>query len=160
MSNQYIPFPTGGCYSGQIVMWDTRTHKRTPIQKTTFSTKAHVYPVYCLDVVGSKNAHNLVSISKDGKICSWSLENLSQPQYHVSVESKTGTQKPLFATCMSFPVNDVNRFYVGADEKNAYQIVRHGNDHGTPVPFEGHSGPISGVLPLFFNQHSAAAFNR
>ncbi|KAI6652003.1 Cytoplasmic dynein 1 intermediate chain 2-like isoform X19 [Oopsacas minuta] len=135
----------GGCYSGQIVMWDTRTHKRTPVQKTTFSTKAHVYPVYCLDVVGSKNAHNLISISKDGKICSWSLENLSQPQYHVGIDSKTGTQKPLYATCMSFPVNDVNRFYVGTDEKNAYQIVRHGNDQGTPVSYEGHSGPISGI---------------
>ena len=126
-------------------MWDNRTHKRTPVQKTTFSTKAHVYPVYCIDVVGSKNAHNLISISKDGKICSWSLENLSQPQYTVGIDSKSGSQKPLYATCMSFPGNDVNKFYVGTDEKNAYQIIRHGNDH---VSFEGHYGPITGMIGL------------
>jgi hypothetical protein len=35
---------------------------------------------YSMKVVGSRNAHNLISISTDGKLCSWSLDMLSQPQ--------------------------------------------------------------------------------
>ena len=31
-------------------------------------------------VVGTQNAHNLISVSTDGKMCSWSLDMLSQPQ--------------------------------------------------------------------------------
>jgi len=38
------------------------------------------HPVYCVNVVGTQNAHNLISISTDGKMCSWSLDMLSQPQ--------------------------------------------------------------------------------
>ena len=38
------------------------------------------HPVYCVSVVGTQNAHNLISVSTDGKICSWSLDMLSQPQ--------------------------------------------------------------------------------
>ena len=38
------------------------------------------HPVYCVNVVGTQNAHNLISVSTDGKMCSWSLDMLSQPQ--------------------------------------------------------------------------------
>lgn len=38
------------------------------------------HPVYCVSVVGTQNANNLISISTDGKMCSWSLDMLSQPQ--------------------------------------------------------------------------------
>ncbi len=34
-------------------------------------------------VVGTQNAHNLISISTDGKLCSWSLDMLSQPQVDI-----------------------------------------------------------------------------
>ena len=70
----------GGTYSGQIVLWDTRASRRTPVQRSPLSSSAHTHPVYCLDVVGSQNAHNLISISTDGKLCSWNLDMLSQPQ--------------------------------------------------------------------------------
>lgn len=40
------------------------------------------HPVYCVNVVGTQNANNLISISTDGKMCSWSLDMLSQPQVH------------------------------------------------------------------------------
>ena len=70
----------GGTYSGQVVLWDTRSGKRTPIQRSPISSSAHTHPIYCLDVVGSQNAHNLISVSTDGKMCSWNLDMLSQPQ--------------------------------------------------------------------------------
>ena len=31
----------GGSYSGQIVLWDNRSRKRTPVQKTPLSAAAH-----------------------------------------------------------------------------------------------------------------------
>lgn len=31
----------GGTYSGQIVLWDNRVHKRTPIQRTPLCSAAH-----------------------------------------------------------------------------------------------------------------------
>ena len=42
------------------------------------------HPVYCVNVVGTQNAHNLISVSTDGKMCSWSLDMLSQPQVKIS----------------------------------------------------------------------------
>ena len=40
-------------------------------------------------VVGTQNAHNLISISTDGKLCSWSLDMLSQPQVGIVIYTKT-----------------------------------------------------------------------
>lgn len=31
----------GGTYSGQIVLWDNRSNKRTPVQRTPLSAAAH-----------------------------------------------------------------------------------------------------------------------
>ena len=36
----------GGTYSGQIVLWDNRSNKRTPVQRTPLSSAAHT--VRCL----------------------------------------------------------------------------------------------------------------
>ena len=52
----------GGTYSGQIVLWDNRHNKRTPVQRSPLSASAHTHPVYCARVVGTQNAHNLISI--------------------------------------------------------------------------------------------------
>ena len=70
----------GGTYSGQLVLWDIRSGKRTPVQRSPLSSSSHTHPVYCLEVVGTENAHNLISASNDGRLCSWNLDNLSQPQ--------------------------------------------------------------------------------
>lgn len=50
------------------------------MQRSPLSAQAHTNPVYCVNVVGTENAHNLITISSDGKLCSWSLDMLSQPQ--------------------------------------------------------------------------------
>lgn len=68
----------GGTYSGQLVLWDTRA-KSTPVQRSPLSSVGHTHPIYCIDVVGTQNAHNLISVSTDGTLCAWTLSNLSQP---------------------------------------------------------------------------------
>ncbi|XP_039613555.1 cytoplasmic dynein 1 intermediate chain 2 isoform X4 [Polypterus senegalus] len=133
----------GGTYSGQIVLWDNRSNKRTPVQRTPLSAAAHTHPVYCVNVVGTQNAHNLISISTDGKMCSWSLDMLSQPQDSMELVHKQS--KAVAVTCMSFPLGDVNNFVVGSEEGSVYTACRHGSKAGISEMFEGHQGPITGI---------------
>ncbi|XP_035725646.1 cytoplasmic dynein 1 intermediate chain-like isoform X5 [Vespa mandarinia] len=133
----------GGTYSGQIVLWDNRVQKRTPVQRTPLSASAHTHPVYCLTVVGTQNAHNLISISTDGKLCSWSLDMLSQPQETLILYLKQS--KTIAATCLAFPHGDVNNFVVGSEDGTVYGDCRHGTKAGVVEMFEGHQGPVTGI---------------
>ncbi|CAG09951.1 unnamed protein product, partial [Tetraodon nigroviridis] len=147
----------GGTYSGQIVLWDNRSNKRTPVQRTPLSAAAHTlkqefqklslvvlkHPVYCVNVVGTQNANNLISISTDGKMCSWSLDMLSQPQDSMELVFKQS--KAVAVTSMSFPHGDVNNFVVGSEDGSVYMACRHGSKAGISEMFEGHHGPITGL---------------
>ncbi|KAK6620428.1 hypothetical protein RUM44_006829 [Polyplax serrata] len=133
----------GGTYSGQIVLWDNRVHKRTPIQRTPLCSAAHTHPVYCLSVVGTQNAHNLISISTDGRMCSWSLDMLSTPQDVLELQTKQ--KKAVAVTALAFPPNDVNNFVIGSEEGDAYQACRHGTKAGVVETYEAHQGPITGL---------------
>uniref|UniRef100_A0A9J8C851 Dynein, cytoplasmic 1, intermediate chain 2b n=1 Tax=Cyprinus carpio carpio TaxID=630221 RepID=A0A9J8C851_CYPCA len=133
----------GGTYSGQIVLWDNRSNKRTPVQRTPLSASAHTHPVYCVNVVGTQNAHNLISISTDGKMCSWSLDMLTTPQD--SLELMFKQSKSVAVTSMSFPLGDVNNFVVGSEDGSVYTACRHGSKAGISEMFEGHHGPITGL---------------
>ncbi|XP_077124244.1 cytoplasmic dynein 1 intermediate chain 1 isoform X4 [Ranitomeya variabilis] len=138
----------GGTYSGQIVLWDNRSHRRTPVQRTPLSAAAHTHPIYCVNVVGTQNAHNLITVSTDGKLCSWSLDMLSAPQE--SMELVYNKSKSVAVTGMAFPTGDVNNFVVGSEEGTVYAACRHGSKAGISEVFEGHQGPITGL-----NCHSA-----
>ncbi|XP_066993340.1 cytoplasmic dynein 1 intermediate chain isoform X4 [Anabrus simplex] len=133
----------GGTYSGQIVLWDNRVQKRTPIQRTPLSAAAHTHPVYCMSVVGTQNAHNLISVSTDGRLCSWSLDMLSQPQETLELQHKQG--KAIAVTCLAFPANDVNNFVVGSEEGCVYSACRHGSKAGVTESYEGHQAPVTGI---------------
>uniref|UniRef100_S4RA27 Dynein, cytoplasmic 1, intermediate chain 2a n=1 Tax=Petromyzon marinus TaxID=7757 RepID=S4RA27_PETMA len=139
----------GGTYSGQIVLWDNRSNRMTPVQRTPLSAAAHTHPVYCVNVVGTQNAHNLISVSTDGRMCSWSLDMLSQPQDSMELVHKQS--KSIAVTCMTFPVGDVNNFVVGSEEGSVYTACRHGSKAGISEVFEGHQGPVTGI-----HSHSAA----
>uniref|UniRef100_A0A671Z325 Dynein cytoplasmic 1 intermediate chain 2 n=1 Tax=Sparus aurata TaxID=8175 RepID=A0A671Z325_SPAAU len=133
----------GGTYSGQIVLWDNRSNKRTPVQRTPLSAAAHTHPVYCVNVVGTQNANNLISISTDGKMCSWSLDMLSQPQDSLELVFKQS--KAVAVTSMAFPLADVNNFVVGSEDGSVYTACRHGSKAGITEVFEGHHGPVTGL---------------
>ncbi|XP_059812093.1 cytoplasmic dynein 1 intermediate chain 2-like isoform X5 [Hypanus sabinus] len=133
----------GGTYSGQIVLWDNRSSKKTPVQRTPLSAAAHTHPVYCVNVVGTQNAHNLVSVSTDGKLCTWSLDMLSQPQDSIELVHKQS--KAVAVTSMSFPLGDINNFVVGSEEGSVYTACRLGSKAGIIEMFEGHQGPVTGI---------------
>ncbi|KAL1243740.1 Cytoplasmic dynein 1 intermediate chain [Trichinella spiralis] len=138
----------GGTYSGQICLWDNRHNKKTPIQKSSLSTSAHTHPVYCLQIVGSTNAHNIVSISSEGRLCSWSLEMLSHPQETLNLQWKQSKQVSPY--CMCLPTSTGNNFFIGSLDGYVYSGCRHGNKSGLTELYEGHFGPVVGI-----DSHSA-----
>ncbi|XP_065052749.1 cytoplasmic dynein 1 intermediate chain 2-like [Rhopilema esculentum] len=133
----------GGTYSGQIVLWDNRSRKKTPVQKTPLSSTAHTHPVYSIDVVGTQNAHNLITASTDGRMCSWSLDMLAQPQETMDLQHKQS--KAVSVTSMSFLSGDVNNFVVGSEDGSVYTGHRHGSKAGIIDQFDGHNGPVTGI---------------
>jgi WD40 repeat protein len=83
LSVTFSPFHSnlvfGGTYSGQILLWDMRS-KHLPVLKTPLSAAGHTHPVYAMQMVGTQNAHNLITSSTDGLVCSWLVDMLAQPQ--------------------------------------------------------------------------------
>ena len=87
LSVTFSPFHSnlifGGTYSGQILLWDTRS-KHLPVLKTPLSAAGHTHPVYAMQMVGTQNAHNLITSSTDGTVCSWLVDMLAQPQVGIA----------------------------------------------------------------------------
>ena len=75
----------GATQTGYLLMWDLRAKKdpvsqsssandifkdvSRPIQKSCTANSGHAHPIYCLNIVGSKNAHSIVSVCNSGKLC-------------------------------------------------------------------------------------------
>ncbi|KAI2616614.1 WD40 repeat-like protein [Hypoxylon sp. NC1633] len=140
----------GGTYSGQVLLWDTRA-KSAPVQKTPLTGSGHSHPVYSVDIVGTQNANNIISVSTDGAFCVWSVDMLSQPQ-----ESLTLTTPPpnkfedLAPTAMAFPQADPTYFLVGSEEGSIYPCHRYdraGAKAGVDsrVSYKGHAAPVMSV---------------
>ncbi|CAG8557302.1 14171_t:CDS:10 [Ambispora leptoticha] len=140
----------GGTYSGQIVLWDTRA-KSLPILKTPLSSSGHTHPVYSMQMVGTQNAHDLVSASTDGLICSWHLDMLTQPQETLELVHPTHTKTDeVSVTALGFPDNETTAFWVGTEEGNVYQANRFdraGSKAGINQYdcYKGHWGPVTGL---------------
>ncbi|KZT27753.1 dynein intermediate chain [Neolentinus lepideus HHB14362 ss-1] len=140
----------GGTYSGQILLWDTRS-KHLPVLKTPLSAAGHTHPVYAMQMVGTQNAHNLITSSTDGLVCSWLVDMLAQPQETLELvhagHSKTGE---VAITTLDFPDNETTTFWVGTEEGNVYQANRYdraGAKAGLNQYdiYRGHSGPVMGI---------------
>jgi dynein intermediate chain len=140
----------GGTYSGQILLWDTRA-RSLPVLKTPLSASGHTHPVYSLSVTGTQNAHNLVSASTDGTICSWMLDMLAKPTETLELTHSSHTKTDeVSVTCMAFPANDATTFWIGTEEGKVYTANRYdraGAKAGLVQSevYKGHSGPVLGI---------------
>ncbi|ETI26551.1 hypothetical protein G647_03329 [Cladophialophora carrionii CBS 160.54] len=156
LSARFSPFHPnlviGGCYSGQICLWDTRTSGRTgqPVQKTPQSGShlGHTHPVYSISVVGTPNAHNILTASMDGVVCSWSVDMLTQAQEYLVLNTPPPARTDdLAPTSMSFPAADPTFFVVGSEEGTIYPCHRYdraGAQAGvdTRIAYKGHTAPV------------------
>jgi len=139
----------GGTYSGQIVMWDLRA-KSVPIQRSLLSPESHTHPVYSMSITGSANAHNLVSLSTDGRLCTWSPGNISQP-----TDSKLlkWNKKDVTATTLSFPDGETNELCMGGEDGGLFKVQIHGSKGGVHSRSEAHFGPVTSMA---FHKGSAS----
>ncbi|KAJ2083937.1 hypothetical protein GGI01_000660 [Coemansia sp. RSA 376] len=140
----------GGAYSGQILLWDTRA-KAQPVLKTPLTAGGHTHPIYSLKVVGSTNAHQLISASTDGLVCSWQLDMLAQPQETIELTHPTHLRTDeVSVTSMDFADNETTAFVVGTAEGVAYQVNRY-DRAGSKAGLNGfdsyraHTAPINSL---------------
>ncbi|OIW35545.1 WD40 repeat-like protein [Coniochaeta ligniaria NRRL 30616] len=141
----------GGAYSGQVLLWDTRSRSPAPVQKTPLTGSGHTHPVYAVDLVGTQNANNIISVSTDGAVCGWSVDMLSQPQESLTLlapaPAKTDDLSP---TCVAFPQADPTFFLVGSEEGTIFPCHRYdraGAKAGVDarVAYKGHAAPVVSV---------------
>lgn len=144
----------GGSYSGQVLLWDTRSRSPLPVQKTPLtgaSSGGHTHPIYSISLVGTQNANNIISCSTDGVVCGWTVDMLSQPQEYLELTapppSKTEDISPI---CMAFPWADPTSFLVGTEDGTIYPCHRYdraGAKAGvdTRVRYKGHAAPVMGL---------------
>ncbi|POY73197.1 hypothetical protein BMF94_3530 [Rhodotorula taiwanensis] len=155
LSIAFSPFNSnlvvGGTYSGQILLWDTRSRNPNPVLKTPLSTSGHTHPVYSLAHLGTQNANSLVSASTDGVVCAWSLDMLARPQETLELlhpaHSKTDE---VSITSVGFPLGEASTFWCGTEEGNVYAAHRYdraGAKAGLVQNevYRGHSGPVTGL---------------
>ncbi|VDK31926.1 unnamed protein product [Dibothriocephalus latus] len=103
-----------------------RSPKRTPVQRSTLTSWAHTQPLNTVQVIGSKNAHNIITLSSDGSMCVWSVEMLGEPREKVKVcDAPSAGLMDVFPTCMAFFANDQNNYVVGSESGNIYTDQRH-----------------------------------
>ena len=128
------------------MLWDVRSRRKTPVQRTPLSATG---PVYCVHVFGTSNAHSLASLSTDGRMCFWSLDMLSAPQDTMDLQHHQS--RFVGATCLSFVSGGSNKFVVGsARDRVAYAGSRHGAKTAASgdtfeAHFKAHRRPITGI---------------
>lgn len=115
----------GATYSGQILLWDTRS-KQTPVAKTPLSMAGHTHPVYALQVIGTEKAHQLVSASTDGLVCTWQLDMLTKPVETLELRHPMHARTDEVAiTAFNFPASETASFCIGTEEGTVYQARRY-----------------------------------
>eukprot|EP01015_Nassula_variabilis_P035998 TRINITY_DN917_c0_g1_i9.p1 TRINITY_DN917_c0_g1~~TRINITY_DN917_c0_g1_i9.p1 ORF type:complete len:588 (-),score=106.49 TRINITY_DN917_c0_g1_i9:44-1807(-) len=152
VSANFDPFSNhtvvGGLYSGQVVLWDLRA-KQVPVIRAS----GHTHPVFSLNVVGTQNSHNLVSVSNDGKLCVWNLSMMNAPTKTVELKIKPKQQvqqqmtQDINCTSICFPQGDTNNFYAGTEDGVIYlcQIHPQSKNDNIIEMYEGHEGPITSL---------------
>ena len=131
----------GGTYSGQVVLWDKRA-RATPVQRSALSSSSHTHPIYSMEIIGTQNAHNLVSISTDGMCCGWNLDIMQEPSETRELVAQQSKQQ-VAVTALSFPEGESNNFVVGSEEGVVFSASRQEGIAGQE--FEGHAGPVTAV---------------
>lgn len=116
--------------------------------KTPLTGSGHTHPIYSISVVGTPNAHNIITASTDGVICAWTVDMFTTPQEYLELitppPSKTEDLAP---TTVTFPQSDPTFFLVGTEEGAIYPCHRYdraGAKAGTDqrLSYRGHAAPI------------------
>ncbi|KAI5284787.1 hypothetical protein KEM52_002737, partial [Ascosphaera acerosa] len=141
----------GGSYSGQVLLWDTRSARAgggAPVQKTPLTGTGHTHPIYSINIVGTQNAHNIITTSTDGTVCAWTVDMFTTPQEHLELATPPPAKmEDLAPTAVAFPQSDPTFFLVGTEEGPIYPCHRYdragakaGTD--TSLSYRAHTAPV------------------
>jgi len=115
----------GGCYSGQILLWDMRVQsgksistRELPVQRSSITGKGHKQPVYAMSMIASSAQvtsltssaqvmYELLSISTDGLLCRWDTSRLVEPLSYSFLFSDSVMGTSVRSSLMSFKSVDL-----------------------------------------------------
>ena len=128
------------------MQWDVRA-KQLPVQKSCLAKNGHNHPVFSLAIVGSQTAHNIVSVSNDGKVCFWSFGMLNEPKLSFNLGQNPGGNQNTEAqtinvSCMDFPEDETDKFMVGSEDYNLYSCNLHSQQHVSQT-YASHFAPVT-----------------
>lgn len=141
----------GGSYSGQVLLWDTRQARAgggAPVLKTPLTGSGHTHPIYSINIVGTQNAHNIITASTDGAVCAWTVDMFTTPQEYLELTTPPPAKtEDLAPTAVTFPQSDPTFFLVGTEEGSIYPCHRYdraGAKAGTDqrLSYKGHAAPV------------------
>ncbi|KAI5279255.1 hypothetical protein KEM54_004254, partial [Ascosphaera aggregata] len=145
----------GGSYSGQVLLWDTRSARAgggAPVLKTPLTGSGHTHPIYSINIVGTQNAHNIITASTDGVVCAWTVDMFTTPQEHLELTTPPPSKtEDLAPTAVTFPQSDPTFFLVGTEEGPIYPCHRYdraGAKAGTDqsLSYRAHTAPVMSAV--------------
>jgi len=142
----------GATSNGQILQWDIRVNKRTPVSRTLFSGSGHTAPIFEMKFLPSMNSkmHHFITVSNDGKICVWRDTELKEPSTDISLEPADEDPRPieLATSCFSYCSKDTNQLFIGGEGGRIYKIETVGQSKDklpTKSYIRAHEGPITNL---------------
>jgi len=160
----------GGTYSGQVLIWDTRSRSADAVQSTpltmltsmrNFTSDAprsagHTSPIYSLTFTGTQSAYSILSTSTDGIICAWAPDMLTQPSERLQLldpypRSAFHQASDLAPTCLGLPVasSAESHAFIGTEQGGMYLVHRQDRAGGATkagidprILYTGHAAPV------------------
>lgn len=131
----------GGCYNGQIAVWDARKGSR-PVDTTPIE-KSHRDPVYRARFLQSKTGTEAFSCSTDGQILWWDIRKLSEPTDSLPLDvTKKGSLWG--GVCLEYEPTLPTKFMVGTEQGVVVSCNRKGKTVAEKIGacYNAHHGPV------------------
>mmetsp|Transcript_25244 Transcript_25244/g.25013 ORF Transcript_25244/g.25013 Transcript_25244/m.25013 type:complete len:346 (+) Transcript_25244:499-1536(+) len=132
----------GGTYSGNVLIWDMREKCNYPSTRTKIQGSTMIKGV---SVVGTQNANNIVTVSNNGIICSWSPSMMREPHKRVDLGTNS---RDIPVHCIDFPEGETNQFYLGGEDFNIYSAKIYTKKESEPNISERFSNHFGTILSL------------
>jgi WD40 repeat protein len=136
----------GGCHSGRIVAWDTRTGIPHPVVSSTVGTESHTGPIFNLTMQATTGSVTMLTASADGQVCSWADPlRLSLPTHAAPLKHGPTSTSAVTMSSLSPIPEDASSFVVGSMDGGVYLASITGKETVTEASLQGHAGAVTSV---------------
>eukprot|EP00744_Colponema_vietnamica_P014819 GILI01020744.1.p1 GENE.GILI01020744.1~~GILI01020744.1.p1 ORF type:complete len:540 (-),score=43.86 GILI01020744.1:46-1497(-) len=143
----------GGSSKGHVVLWDTRSNS-SPIAVTFPSLNSHNMPITYLKIVGDSSRNTLTSVSLDGRVCMWNIDDLKHPVASVVIYSSHVASMSMSLTASCIPQMgegkdvEASRVYLASPKGELYVASRAATDRKSTASLVSkgrHEGSINSI---------------